>query len=181
MMRRSLRLAGGILAAVALGLLALLAIQNSSPYQAAAMNLAPMRDTSRHSDALATTDAASAYFVVGFAPEHWTFTILLTDSAKIQDARDIVNGVQTDRVSVMGTIVKAPAPYNPLWSYHLDPASIEFFQFAVEVCDAHPQYVEQHLQEACGAFLPHCVWCPYSSVIVAEMHLRELFLPIVMR
>ena len=125
------------------------------------------------SDTLPISTAETARFAVGFPPENWTFTILLTDTARILEARDIVRGLQTDRVSVKGTIIKSPARYNPPWSYHLDPASIEFFQFAVEVWDAHPLYVEEHLQEACGAFLPGCLWCPYSSRVVAEVQLIE--------
>lgn len=77
------------------------------------------------------------------------------------------------KVRVMGTIIKAPVLYSPHWSYHLDPASIEFLELAVEICDAHPQYVEEHLEEACGAFLPGCVWCPCSSVVTREVGFFE--------
>lgn len=117
--------------------------------------------------------AETAYFKVGFPPDDVTFTIMLTDTVKMQEARDIVNGVQTDKVSVWGAIIKAPAFYNPHWSYHLDSASIEFFEFAIEVCDAHPQYVEEHLEEVCGALLPGCVWCPWSSVVMEEVHIPK--------
>jgi hypothetical protein len=125
------------------------------------------------------TSTQPAAFKVAFPPTTDTFTIMLTQPARIQEARDIVSGVQTDAVSVMGTIVKAPAPYNPPWSYHLDPASITFFQAAVEVCDAAPRYVEQHLSEVGGAFLPDSVWCPWSSRVVEELELHALFLPTV--
>jgi len=123
-----------------------------------------------------------AYFRVGFEGEpHVAFTILLTDAARIQQARDIIAGVETDEVRVMGTVVKSAAFYNPPWSYHLAPGSIQFFAFAVEVCDAHPQYVEEHLDEACGEFLPGCTWCPFSSVVVAEVYMQRLFLPMLWR
>jgi hypothetical protein len=81
----------------------------------------------------------------------------------------------------MGTIIKAPAPYNPPWSYHLDPASISLFAFAIEVCDASPQYVEEHLSEVGGAFLPGSVWCPWSSHVVEEVAVHAVFLPSVRR
>ncbi len=177
MMSKAPKLSAAVLSAMALGLLALLAISNGPVYRAAARDGPPAAAPGSH--ALAAATAETAYFQVGFPPEEWTFTILLTDTARIQEARDIVSGVQTDRVSVKGTIIKAPASYNPPWSYHLDPASIEFFDVAVEVCDAHPQYVEQHLQEACGAFLPGCMWCPFSSVVVAELLPFKQFLPVV--
>jgi hypothetical protein len=120
-----------------------------------------------------------AYFMVGFPTDDVTFTIMLTDTEKIKEARDIASGVQTDTVSVLGTIVRMPAPHNPFWSYHLAPESIQFFDTAVEVCDAHPYYVEEHLDEVCGAFLPGCIWCPYSSRVIMEVHVSGIFLPLV--
>jgi 1-deoxy-D-xylulose-5-phosphate synthase len=49
------------------------------------------------------------------------------------------------------------------------PASITFFAMAIEVCDANISYVEDYLDEACGAFLPGCYWCPWSSRVVREI------------
>lgn len=69
----------------------------------------------------------------------------------------------------MGRIQKRPQPYNPDWDYHLDPNTITFFNMAIEVCDANMQYVEDHLDEACGAFLPGCFWCPWDSRVVREI------------
>ena len=180
-MKRSPKASAAIVAGIAWGLFALTVISNNSTYQAAAMDRAPTLAVVHSPDTLPMTSAETAYFKVGFPPGDATFTIMLTDTARIQEARDIVNGLQTDATSVMGTIVKAPAFYNPHWSYHLDPASIEFFECAVEVCDAHPQYVEEHLEEICGAFLPGCVWCPWSSVVIEEVHISKQFLPIVLK
>ena len=70
---------------------------------------------------------------------------------------------------VMGILVKKEARFNPGWGYHLKPRTVEFFEVATEVCDATPQYVEDHLDEACGAFLPDCRWCPWSSKVLAEV------------
>lgn len=97
------------------------------------------------------------------------FVIHLLDDKLIQEARNIANGTQTDRVAVMGTIVKAPAYYNRPWSYHVDPQSISFFSMATEVCDASVAYVEEHLDEVGGAFLPNSVWCPWSSKVAREI------------
>jgi hypothetical protein len=180
-MNRPLGWSVAIFAATTLGLLAFLAVYKPPAHQAAAMDSLPAPAAAQRWHTLPVASAGTAFFVVGFPPEEWTFTIMLTDSARIQEARDIVNGVQTDRVSVIGKIVKAPAAYNPPWSYHLDPASIEFFQFATEVCDAHPVYVEEHLEEACGAFLPQCIWCPYASRVMAEVHLFKQLLPIIVK
>ncbi len=109
-----------------------------------------------------------AYFQFDYPPDLETFIFKLTDPQRIQEARDILSGRQRSR-HIMGTIVKQPAAYNPPWTYHLDPPSIAFFDFAIETCDATIRYVEEHLDEACGAFLPNCVWCPWGSRLIAEV------------
>jgi hypothetical protein len=128
----------------------------------------------------ATAAEEQAFFVVGFPTETTTIVIRLTDPAMIQQARDIVGDVGHASLHVMGTVVKAPAPYNPGWSYHLDSPSIRFFEAAIEVCDAHPLAVEEHLAEVCGAFLPGCVWCPWTSRLLAETHPVTAYLPLVL-
>jgi hypothetical protein len=97
------------------------------------------------------------------------FIFELTDEKKIDHARRIISGEESEEVHVMGRVIKRPKPYNPGWSYHLDPPSISFFAMAIEVCDANISYVEDHLDEACGAFLPGCFWCPWSSRVVREI------------
>ena len=118
-----------------------------------------------------------AYFKVGFSPDPDIFIIQLTDPLKIQQARDILqSGLHR---GVMGTVIKTPAGYNPSWQYHLEPDSIIFFEVAVEVCDANPRYVAEHLAEACGAFLPGCTWCPWSSRLVEEVWFETIYLPLI--
>jgi len=113
--------------------------------------------------------ATPARFVLETPPASDQFVIEVTDESKIQQARNILNGTQKDETHVLGRIIKRPAPYNPKWSYQLDPASISFFSFAIEVCDASIGYVEDHLDEAGGAFLPGFYWCPWSSRLVKEI------------
>ena len=99
------------------------------------------------------------------------FIFELTDPAKIQQALDILSGKEKNQVHVMGRIVRSKKPYNPNWDYHLDPASIAFFVVAIEVCDADMHYVQDHLDEAGGAFLPGFVWCPWNSRLLREVTL----------
>ena len=73
----------------------------------------------------------------------------------------------------MGKIVKAPAFYNTPWSFHLDPHSIQFFDFAIEVCDASIDYTQEHLEEVGGCFLPGNTWCPWGSQLKAEIPAPE--------
>ncbi|MBB2913896.1 hypothetical protein FHS43_005205 [Streptosporangium becharense] len=115
------------------------------------------------------TAEPEAYFEFDYPPAPDRVVFKLTDPDKIREARDILSGAQSDRSHVLGRIVKRPAPYNPGWSYHLDPGSISFFAFAIEVCDASPRYVEDHLDEAGGAFLPGSIWCPWRSRLLREV------------
>ncbi|GAA2211755.1 hypothetical protein GCM10009850_072150 [Nonomuraea monospora] len=112
--------------------------------------------------------APAAYFVMtDYSREE--FVLQLTNPAQIQHARDLLSGTTTEQPHVHGRIVKRMAPYNPRWSYHLNPETISFFDYAIEVCDATIPYVEEHLDEAGGAFLPGLHWCDWSSRLVREL------------
>jgi hypothetical protein len=83
--------------------------------------------------------------------------------------RRILCGEERSRVHIQGTIIKEPAIYNPGWSYHLTPESIEFFETAIELCDASIQFIEEHLSEVGGSTLPGAHWCPWSSRLVEDV------------
>lgn len=100
---------------------------------------------------------------------HDKAVLKLTDPAKIQHARDLLSGATTDRPHVVGRIVPRAVPYNPRWSYHYNPDTVDFFDIAIEVCDATIPYVEEHLDEAGGAFLPGYIWCPWTSRLTREI------------
>ncbi|WP_431686809.1 calmodulin-binding protein [Hahella sp. NBU794] len=117
----------------------------------------------------ATASAEVAYFEFTDVQPEQTFVIQLTDKAKIQQARDILANGQEDFYHVMGYVTPSPTPYNPRWQYHLDTDTISFFEFSIEVCDASMQYVQEHLNEVGGAFLPGNIWCPWSSKLVREV------------
>ena len=110
-----------------------------------------------------------AYFVFDYPPDPETFVFKLTEPTKIQEARDILSGKQKGATHVTGIIVKSGASYNPDWSFHYEPESISFFEFSVEVCDAAIKYVEKHLDEVGGSFLPGNRWCPWGSRLVKEI------------
>ena len=110
----------------------------------------------------------ATHFVFTDADPGRSFVIELSDEQKIAHARRILSGEEQSEVHVRGVIVKSPAHYDPDWSYHLDPDSIEFFEMAIEVCDATMTYVEKHLDEVGSSFLPGSVWCPWSSVLAGE-------------
>lgn len=122
--------------------------------------------------AMLEQSAPTAFFEFKGADEQDRFVIKLVDQEKISHARDLLTGITSERPSVMGTIMKSKENYNPNWSYHLMPESISFFDIAIEVCDANMRYVEEHLKEVGGAFLPGNQWCPWSSELTKEIKLQ---------
>ena len=96
------------------------------------------------------------------------FVFKLTDDQKIKEARMIL-AQGGHKNHVQGTIIQQKAPYNPGWSFHLQPETIGFFEIQIEVCDANVTYVEDHLDEIGGSTLPKSFWCPWSSKLSAEV------------
>ena len=126
-----------------------------------------------------------AYFRFDCPPYPETFIIQLSDPELIDEARSMLAGLRPAR-HIMGQIVKQPAAYNPPWSYYLNPSTIQFFNAAIEVCDANITAVEENLDQVCGAFLPGCIWCPWSSRLIDEVQppvgeTPWLYLPIIIR
>lgn len=103
----------------------------------------------------------AVYFVFDQPPGTETFVFKLTDPQRIQEARDIL--ASGARKIVAGTIIKQPVYYNSAWSYHLDPKSIGFSEFAIELCDAGMRYLEENLDSAYPG------WCPWNSRLLREI------------
>jgi hypothetical protein len=97
------------------------------------------------------------------------FVVRLYDPEKIDQAKRIIAGQETVKVHVAGTIIPRRVHYNPAWSYHLQSDSIHFFEISIEVCDADMQYIETHLDQIGGSFLPKAHWCPWNSKLTREV------------
>lgn len=100
------------------------------------------------------------------------FTVRLDDPALVAHARGLLAG-GTDLPRIGGTIVTAPADWNIGWGFHLDPGRTFFFDMSAEVGDATMAYVQAHLSEAGGAFLPGKVWTGWSTTLTGELRFRE--------
>ena len=113
-----------------------------------------------------------AYFVF-LQPDldgnHHEFVFAISDPVKVETARVILSNPSDGRRRVSGIINPTPAWYNPGWSFHLKPESIDFFELAMEVCDANACWVEENLADIGGAALPGNFWCPWSSLLDREV------------
>jgi hypothetical protein len=97
------------------------------------------------------------------------FVVRLTDPGKTAHARRVLSGGETGEVHTMGKIVKQPADHNFGWSFYLTPDSVRFFDAMFDICDASIPYVEDHLDEVGGPFLPGLTWCPWDSRLPREL------------
>lgn len=118
----------------------------------------------------AEIELVEAYFkfVVGDRPE--TFIFKLTDLTKITQARWYLSN--NPRIILNGIIATTAASYNPPWHFHYIPETVGFTELAPEVCDSEIRYVEEHLEEVGGAFLPGNRWCPWGSKLVEEVRVQ---------
>lgn len=105
--------------------------------------------------------SSEAYFEFSYPPRPEKFIFKLTDSARIEEARDILRTGAPKLVG--GIIIKQPVYYNPPWSFHFDPTTIFFADLATEVCDSTIQGVEDHLDAA------YTRWCPLGSRLLREV------------
>ena len=120
---------------------------------------------SKHPDG----DGGPAYFKVTGPEPQDTLVIMLKNPDMIAAARAIAGGQEQTKVHVTGLVVPGQLAYNAPWHFYVDPDSISFFEMAIEVCDAATTYVEAHLDEVGGSFLPGRRWCPWSSKVSEEI------------
>ena len=111
-----------------------------------------------------------AYFLMTNSGRPGTkFVVEMTKERTIRKARGIIAGTYTrqDR-AISGEIMEGPTAHNPMWQFSLDAPTVRFFSFAIEVCDATPGYVENHLEEWMQSPLLKR-WCPWTSVLEREV------------
>jgi hypothetical protein len=87
-----------------------------------------------------------------------TFKIELATPELIQHAKDLMAGSEEGRIPV-GKIVRDDPSVNEPWSWHIDPATLEFADATIEVCDGLPEYVED-------GTLTSDTYCPWSADVI---------------
>lgn len=108
------------------------------------------------------TGAPEAASIAVFEVRGETFAVELATPELVEHAERILAG-ETRDVIPMGTIVYDDAGVNAPWSWHLDPATIEFAFNAIEVCDGLPSHVEEQV-------VTSDVYCPWSAVLTSIEH-----------
>jgi hypothetical protein len=88
------------------------------------------------------------------------YRVLLTDDDDIATAEQLAAGDRSPLIPV-GTIVRTDdGGVNAGYSWHIDPASFEWAELTMEVCDGRPSFVED-------GTLSGEIFCPWSAEVVS--------------
>jgi hypothetical protein len=99
-----------------------------------------------------------------------TMRIAISDTAAIRLARQFVTTGQGPKLPI-GRIVRG-AGIDPRYPFHFEPASVQFADFAIEVCDGAPMRTDSAVVEfmkgSTGEDNPtSATWCPWGAYPVA--------------
>ena len=87
------------------------------------------------------------------------YKIHLTDPADIEIARKLLAGEEAPNIP-NGVVVRGDPDVNVGYTWHIDPESLEFADFTVEVCDGLPSDVEKGI-------ITSDRYCPWSAEVIA--------------
>jgi hypothetical protein len=87
------------------------------------------------------------------------FKIELATPELIEHARRLLAGEEVASIP-LGTVVRDDPGVNAPWSWHIDPATLEFADMTIEVCDGLPSFVED-------ATVTSDQYCPWSAKVIA--------------
>ena len=92
------------------------------------------------------------------------YRIRLTDPADIEIARKLLAGEEAPHIP-NGIVVRGDPDVNVGYTWHIDPESVEFADFTMEVCDGLPSDVEKGI-------ITSDRYCPWSAKVIAidEIH-----------
>ena len=87
------------------------------------------------------------------------YKILITDSADIEMARNLLDGNEDPKIP-NGMVIRDDPGVNEGYSWHIDPESFEFADMTTEVCDGLPSDVE-------NGIITSEYYCPWAAQVVA--------------
>jgi hypothetical protein len=88
-----------------------------------------------------------------------TFKVELITPELIEHAEQLLAGESVAGIP-LGTVVRDDPGVNAPWSWHIDPATLEFADMTIEVCDGLPSFVED-------GTVTSDQYCPWSAEVIA--------------
>lgn len=97
------------------------------------------------------------------------FILRLIDPVRIAEARQLLRDTASGSFPV-GELRRGDGGFNVCgqhrWQWHIDPASVQFAEMAVELCDGRPSFVQERLDYWIDTVR---TYCPWSARIVREL------------
>jgi hypothetical protein len=95
--------------------------------------------------------------LIDFAITSETLRLWFTDDAFIDEALAQLNGQMDPRVPNFLVLVDAQQ-CDPQWTWHVDPAQVEFADFTIELCDGLPSHIEGDKTYWLETVKTYCPW-----------------------
>jgi len=105
-----------------------------------------------------TQEPAPSGVVVTFQVVDEEFRVRLTDPDDIAIARQLLAGEEAPSIP-NGVVVRGETDVNTGYSWHIDPATVEFADVTVEVCDGLPSDVE-------SGTITSDRYCPWAAQVI---------------
>jgi hypothetical protein len=105
------------------------------------------------------TTSANRHPVATFQVVDEQYKIELATPELVAHAEALLAGEEVASIP-LGTVVRDDPGVNAPWSWHIDPATLQFADITVEVCDGLPSYVEDGTVTSPD-------YCPWSAKIIA--------------
>ena len=106
---------------------------------------------------------ASAYpdgsMIVTFKVATEEYRVLVTDPRNVAIAQKLLDGRAAPPIP-NGVVVRGDPSVNTGWSWHIDPATLEFADVTAEVCDGRPSFVED-------GTITSDHFCPWGAKVVS--------------
>ena len=91
----------------------------------------------------------------------------VTDPETVLILLDIAAGRRKDGIPNGMILDDRPgkSPYDPGWSWHFRPETVKMAEVTIEVCDATPTYIEEHMEEWFRGE-KEARWCGWSARLI---------------
>ncbi len=132
----------------------------------------PASIASESSSEISNTDPNSGRFELEI--DGRSFVLEVNNAETLTEMRSILSNPSIEKNKIAGFLTLNSQDYNPGWSFHLDPATIELFRLGDPgfdiTCDAGPDLIERSLDDIGTVnFLFDSFWCPRSAKLVREL------------